>query len=99
MPERNNEFMEVTYPPGSSSAPYDELEHHGGREFALIIEGTLRARIGAQDLVLEPCDSLSFDPTTPHRFWNDGAVSVRAVWFIQDRWTPDDEVLVSNAVK
>ena len=89
-PERNNEFMEVTYPPGSSSAPQNEFVHHSGREFALIFEGTLSARIGSEDLVLGPGDSLTFDPMTPHRFWNDGPAPVRAVWFVQDRWTPGD---------
>ena len=89
-PEQNNEFMEVTYPIGSCSAPDDEFVRHSGREYAVIIEGTLRARIGVDELVLEPGDSLTFDPTTPHRFWNDGKVPVRAVWFVQDRWTPSD---------
>lgn len=89
-PEHNNEFMEVTYPPGSSSAADDEFVRHSGREYAVIIEGTLRARIGVEDFALDPGDSLTFDPTTPHRFWNDGPASVRAVWFVQDRWTPGE---------
>lgn len=89
-PEQNSEFMEVTYPVGSSSAPNDEFVRHSGREYAVIIEGILFARIGVDDLVLEPGDSLTFDPTTPHRFWNEGSVPVRAVWFVQDRWTPSD---------
>jgi transcriptional regulator with XRE-family HTH domain len=86
-PEYDNEFMEVTYPVGSSSAANDEFVRHSGREYAVIIEGTLHARIDADEFTLEPGDSLSFDPTTPHRFWNDGTVAVRAVWFVQDRWT------------
>jgi transcriptional regulator with XRE-family HTH domain len=89
-PEHNNEFMEVTYPVGSSSAVDDEFVRHSGREYAVIIEGTLHARVGLDELELGPGDSLSFDPTTPHRFWNDGKESVRAVWFVQDRWTPGE---------
>jgi transcriptional regulator with XRE-family HTH domain len=89
-PEHNNEFMEVTYPVGSSSAGDDEFVRHSGREYAVILEGALRARIGVEEFVLEVGDSLSFDPTTPHRFWNDGAETVRAVWFVQDRWTPGE---------
>jgi transcriptional regulator with XRE-family HTH domain len=89
-PEHNNEFMEVTYPVGSSSAGDNEFVRHSGREYAIVLEGTLSARIGDETLALEPGDSLSFDPTTPHRFWNDGAALVRAVWFVQDRWTPGD---------
>lgn len=89
-PEHNNEFMEVTYPVGSSSAGRDEFVRHSGREYAVVIEGILRARIGDDDLSLGPGDSLSFDPMTPHRFWNDGEVPVRAIWFVQDRWSPGD---------
>jgi transcriptional regulator with XRE-family HTH domain len=89
-PEHNNEFMEVTYPVGSSSAGNEEFVRHSGREYAVIIEGTLRAKIGTEDVVLGPGDSLAFDPTTPHRFWNDGVGAVRAVWFVQDRWTPGE---------
>ncbi len=87
-PEHSNEFMEVSYPVGSSSAGNDEFVRHSGREYAVILEGVLQARIGDEELTLESGDSLSFDPTTPHRFWNEGTVTVRAIWFVQDRWTP-----------
>lgn len=87
-PEHNNEFMEVTYPAGSSSAGDNEFVRHSGREYAIVLEGSLSAQIGDEIFELEHGDSLSFDPTTPHRFWNDGATVVRAVWFVQDRWTP-----------
>lgn len=89
-PEHNNEFMEVTYPTGSSSSGSDEFVRHSGREYAVILEGTLRARIGVEEFALETGDSLSFDPTTPHRFWNDDTETVRAIWFVQDRWTPGE---------
>ena len=89
-PEHGNEFMEVTYPVGSSSAARDEFVRHSGREYAVIVEGVLSARIGEDDFELAPGDSLSFDPMTPHRFWNDGDVPARAVWFVQDRWTPGE---------
>jgi transcriptional regulator with XRE-family HTH domain len=89
-PEHNNEFMEVTYPVGSSSAGDDEFVRHSGREYAIVLAGDLQARIGDEMFVLQPGDSLSFDPTTPHRFWNDGPSAVRAVWFVQDRWIPSE---------
>ncbi len=89
-PEHGNEFMEVTYPVGSSSAARDEFVRHSGREYAVILEGVLSARIGEDDFELTSGDSLSFDPMTPHRFWNDGDVPVRAVWFVHDRWTPGE---------
>jgi uncharacterized cupin superfamily protein len=37
---------------------------------------------------LGPGDSLAFDATIPHRFWNAGDVAVRSVWFVLDRWLP-----------
>jgi len=29
-------------------------------------------------------DSIAFDSTTPHRYWNETDEEVRAVWFIAD---------------
>jgi len=89
-PEHNNEFMEVTYPAGSSSAAKKEFIRHNGREYALILDGALHARVGADEFVLKPGDSLTFDSTTPHRFWNQGSGPVRAVWFVLNRWTSSE---------
>lgn len=84
-PEANAEFMEVTYDVDGGSTPDDRAIRHNGREYALILEGALSVQIGFERYLLEVGDSMAFDSTIPHRFWNAGTVPVRAVWFVSDR--------------
>lgn len=90
-PEQNVEFMEVTYNPGASSAERGESMRHSGREYSIVIEGTLHAQIGFETYVLNAGDSLAFDSTIPHRFRNEGSEPMRAIWFVLDRWTPSED--------
>jgi hypothetical protein len=50
-----------------------------------VLEGRLEVRIGFEEHVLEPGDSISFDSTIPHRLANVGDVPVRAIWFVLGR--------------
>ena len=52
---------------------------------AVIIEGELTARIGFEKFLLRQGDSLAFDATIPHQFWNQGSRRVRAVFVMTDR--------------
>jgi DNA-binding XRE family transcriptional regulator/mannose-6-phosphate isomerase-like protein (cupin superfamily) len=88
VPEPGAEFLEVHYPAGSDSSANGQAIRHNGRDYCLVLEGSLRAQIGFEEYVLNSGDSLAFDATIPHRFWNAGEVSVRAVWFVLDRWLP-----------
>lgn len=85
VPDPSTEFMEVTYAPGGGSAAADHAIRHNGREYCVILEGTLSVQIGFESFALEPGDSMAFDSTIPHRFWNEGEQTVRAVWFVLDR--------------
>lgn len=84
-PEPGAEFLEVHYPVGGSSSPTDHAIRHNGRDYCLILGGSLSLQIGFDEHVLHAGDSLAFDATIPHRFWNAGAAPVRAVWFVLDR--------------
>ncbi|HTW98069.1 MAG TPA: cupin domain-containing protein [Acidimicrobiales bacterium] len=86
VPEHNAEFMEVHYAPGGGSTADDRAIRHNGREYCLVLEGTLSVEIGFERYDLEPGDSMAFDSTIPHRIWNAGPSPVRAVWFVIDRW-------------
>jgi transcriptional regulator with XRE-family HTH domain len=88
VPEPGAEFLEVHYPAGSESSASGQAIRHNGRDYCLVLEGSLRVQIGFEEYVLNSGDSLAFDATIPHRFWNAGDVSVRAVWFVLDRWLP-----------
>jgi len=84
-PENGSEFIEVIYRPaeGNSNPPSD-LVRHKGREFGLVIEGELSVQVGMGFTVLKPGDSIAFDCSLPHRFWNATEQQVRAVWFISE---------------
>lgn len=85
-PEAGAEFLEVLYPLGGSSSPTDHAMRHNGRDYCLILEGSLSIQVGFDEHVMHEGDSLAFDATIPHRFWNAGNAPVRAVWFVLDRF-------------
>lgn len=84
-PERGLEFLEVRYDPQGGSAAKEHAIHHQGRDLALILEGVLSAQIGFDQYELYPGDSIAFEATVPHRFWNAGTVPVRAIFVVLGR--------------
>jgi transcriptional regulator with XRE-family HTH domain len=79
------DFLFVEYGVGGSSASDAKLMRHPGREYGLVLEGTLRLQLGFDEYTLGPGDSIAFDSTQPHRLWNEGDVPVRGVWFVVGR--------------
>ena len=80
------EFMVAVYGVGGSSSADGRLMRHSGREFGMVLSGTLSVTVGFDDHVLGPGDSITFQSTTPHRLRNDGAVEVRAIWITLGRY-------------
>jgi transcriptional regulator with XRE-family HTH domain len=64
------DFLEVVYEPEGHSSDSGRSVRHDGREYLLILEGRLEARVGFETYLLEVGDSLAFDPTTPHQYRN-----------------------------
>jgi transcriptional regulator with XRE-family HTH domain len=90
VPESAAEFLEVFYDVGGGSVSGDQAIRHNGREYGLVLEGYLSIQVGFETYVLEAGDSIAFDSTVPHRFWNSGEVPVRAVWFeLKPEWPPE----------
>ncbi|MGH2852341.1 MAG: cupin domain-containing protein, partial [Solirubrobacteraceae bacterium] len=83
------EFMIAVYGVGGSSSADGKLMRHSGREFGLVLSGTLSVTVGFEDHTLEPGDSITFESTTPHRLRNDGGVEVRAIWVTLGRYRPE----------
>lgn len=83
------EFMIAVYGVGGSSSADGKLMRHSGREFGLVLSGTLHVTVGFDDHVLTPGDSISFQSTIPHRLRNDGDVDVRAIWVTLGRYGPE----------
>lgn len=83
--DREAEFLHTVYPPGSESCPAAALIRHSGREFGLVLSGTLRVTVGFETHVLEAGDSVFFESTIPHRLANDAHEEATAVWAVLGR--------------
>lgn len=57
------ETYRVSYPP-TSKLP--ALRKHDGYEWLYVLDGTLRLRLGEQDLLLSPGEAAEFDTQVPH---------------------------------
>lgn len=80
-PEANFSFRELSYPPGSTSADNNEFMRHSGREYGLVLEGELHLQLEFEDFVLQAGDSIAFNSSVPHRFWNPSdSETVKVVW-------------------
>jgi transcriptional regulator with XRE-family HTH domain len=88
--EPDVEFMIAVYGVGGSSSADGKLMRHSGREFGLVLSGTLHVTVGFDDHVLAPGDSITFQSMIPHRLRNDGNVEVRAIWVTLGRYGPEE---------
>ncbi|NNN08202.1 MAG: helix-turn-helix domain-containing protein [Acidimicrobiaceae bacterium] len=75
----------VTYSPGASSSIEGKLMRHGGHEYAYLIEGELTLQLEFETYVLTPGDSLQFDASRPHMYFNHGNAPARGVWHVIGR--------------
>ena len=76
------DFLEVIYSPGGHSTDERRPLRHEGREYGLILSGTLRASVGFETYELNAGDSIAFDSSTPHEYWNTTDDHVHAVWVV-----------------
>ena len=82
-PEKDVEFLEVTYQSGATSGT--RMSHHSGREFGLIVSGELTLDLGFDQYILTAGDTIVFDSTKPHRLTNKGAEEMKAIWVILEQ--------------
>ena len=76
--EPDFEFVEYVYEVGGTDG--EDFLRYEGREHAVVLEGRLAGSVGFETFELGPGDSVTFDSTIPHRFWNVGDVPARAIW-------------------
>ncbi|MBQ6568805.1 MAG: cupin domain-containing protein [Clostridia bacterium] len=50
----------------SSDQPTAPLVSHTGQEFNYCLSGTMRVQVGKKEIILNPGDSIYFDPELPH---------------------------------
>jgi transcriptional regulator with XRE-family HTH domain len=80
--EAMTDFLEVIYSPGGHSTDERRPLRHDGREYGLVINGTLTANVGFESYELGPRDSIAFDSSTPHEYLNKTGDVVRAIWVV-----------------
>ncbi len=76
------DFLEVIYEPSGHSTDARRPLRHDGQEYGLIISGRLQASVGFETFELGPGDSIAFDSSVPHQYWNATGADVHAVWVV-----------------
>jgi transcriptional regulator with XRE-family HTH domain len=85
----NVDFIYVTYDVGGASSPEGQLMRHSGREYGVVLTGTLRVTVAFETRELGPGDSIWFESTSPHRLSNEGDEPVTAIWMVIGRHGSD----------
>jgi transcriptional regulator with XRE-family HTH domain len=77
------DFLEIIYPPHSSSTNDNRMLQHAGMEFGYLLEGELEVTVGFETFTLRPGEALGFDPAQPHLFRNLGSTPARGIWVVR----------------
>jgi transcriptional regulator with XRE-family HTH domain len=79
----------LTIKPGDPAGRFQ----HGGQEFIFMLEGKMEFTVGNEKLILNPGDSLYFDPTPPHTTRVAGRKAVRFLTvFVTDANRPSTKI-------
>jgi len=81
-PDATADFLEVVYSPRGHSTDERRPLRHDGREYGVILSGTLTANVGFDTYELAPGDSIAFDSATPHDYQNNTDAPVHAIWVV-----------------
>jgi len=79
------DFMEITYPAGSSSTTDDRMLRHDGFEYAYLLEGELQVTLGFDEFTLRAGEAVGLNSSLPHLFKNLGTTTARGIWFVHHR--------------
>ncbi len=79
------DFMEITYPPGSSSTTDDRMLRHDGYEYGYLLQGELQVTLGFEEFTLHAGEALGLDSAVPHLFKNLGTTPAKGIWFVHHR--------------
>ena len=77
------DFIEIIYPPRSSSTTDDRMLQHAGAEFGYLLEGELEVTVGFDTFTLRPGEALGFDSSQPHLFRNLRDTPARGIWCVR----------------
>jgi uncharacterized cupin superfamily protein len=79
------DFMEIIYPPRSSSTTDGRMLRHDNYEYGYLLEGELEVTVGFDVFTLRAGEAIGFDSAIPHLFKNLGSVPARGIWVVHHR--------------
>lgn len=88
---RELDFMEIIYPPGSTSTNDGRMLRHEGLEYGYLLAGELEVTYGFETYRLATGESICFDSSVPHLLTNPGSVPARGVWVVVHRYDSAEE--------
>jgi transcriptional regulator with XRE-family HTH domain/quercetin dioxygenase-like cupin family protein len=81
-PGHGVDFIEIEYPPGSSSTNDGRMLRHSGFECGYLVEGELEITVGFQSSIIRAGEAIGFDSSVPHLFRNPGTTMARGIWCV-----------------
>ena len=91
------DFLYVVYEVDGSSCQGDRFIRHSGREYGLVLSGSLEVTVGFDTYELGPGDSICFDSTVPHCLRTIGNKPVHGVWFVIGRQSDERAVALGSS--
>jgi DNA-binding XRE family transcriptional regulator/mannose-6-phosphate isomerase-like protein (cupin superfamily) len=79
------DFMEIVYPPGSSSTTDGRMLRHDDYEYGYLLEGELQVTLGFDVFMLRAGEAIGLDSSVPHLFRNLGTTPARGIWVVHHR--------------
>jgi transcriptional regulator with XRE-family HTH domain len=79
------DFMEILYPPGSSSTTDGRMLRHDDYEYGYLLEGELEVTLSFEVMTLRAGEAIGFDSSVPHLFKNLGTIPARGIWVVHHR--------------
>lgn len=76
------DFLEIIYPPGSSSTNDDHMLRHSGFECGYLLEGELEVTSGFEAFTVRAGEAIGMDSSVPHLLKNRGSVPARGIWCV-----------------
>lgn len=76
------DFMEIVYPPHSSSTTDGTMLQHAGYEFGYLLEGELEITAGFDVFTIKAGEAMGMDSSLPHLLTNRGDIPARGIWFV-----------------
>ncbi len=77
------DFIEIVYPPHSSSTTGQRMLQHAGSEFGYLLEGELEITVGFEVVTVHAGDAIGFDSAIPHLLANRTGNVARGVWCVR----------------